>query len=242
MKQKICINAVLASVMEHYFVFRNEKWVGVHNANWMPIPWFGDLEAYSRSARRIVTVGLNPSQREFLSKKGLRFDADVLHSFAAAQSAADVDLNAYRKTLNLYFEAAPYKQWFSHFNKVLVNLQASFDKTQKSRALHIDLMTTLPTTPSWGGLDELNQKLISQNEIFKMLINALKPQLVIFVPGYLHLEAAGLTVGSRIGNTMVRKVSLDGVDLAVQRSQKRGPLFTDEDIAQIVYLAQDVFH
>lgn len=191
MKRNVYIDAVLELVLDHFFALRHKKWVGVHDADWMPIPWFGDLEAYSCSPRRIVTVGINPSQKEFAKP---RFDAAVLRSIYSARSVADIDLEAYRATLNSYF-ANPYKRWFNHFQKVLAALQASFDKSQPSRALHIDLMTPLPTTPSWGWLDATKRKLISQNEVFNMLVAALKPQLVIFVPKPLHLETAGLAVG-----------------------------------------------
>lgn len=35
----------------------------------IPILWFGDMEAYCHSKRKIVTVGLNPSLQEFPKDK-----------------------------------------------------------------------------------------------------------------------------------------------------------------------------
>lgn len=38
--------------------------------NILPIKWFGDRNAYMKSPVKIITVGLNPSDKEFRDKDG----------------------------------------------------------------------------------------------------------------------------------------------------------------------------
>jgi hypothetical protein len=68
----------------------------------LPILYFGDSEAYFRSKRRIITVGLNPSHHEFPSENYLvRFPyAKRLRGTAKSPASYAV----YLETLNRYFK------------------------------------------------------------------------------------------------------------------------------------------
>lgn len=235
------LNSVLGSVVGHYLAFRDENWVGAgNNRNWMPIAWFGNLDAYLASPRRIVTVGLNPSQREFPVNELPRFDKDVLTSFRRAKKTADIDLAAYRKTLCRYFETNPYCPWFGRFNKVLFALGASYGSDKcSSCALHIDLMTPLPTD-RWSQLSTRQRREVSDCTIFHSLIAVLKPDLAIFVPGKTHLEAAGFNVTPFMGSVSI--VANTGAKLALQRSQNYMPCFNEQDIKNIISFTKKIFN
>ena len=43
--------------------------------NIFPIKWFGDRNAYMKSLVKIITVGLNPSDKEFREKDGEPYSA-----------------------------------------------------------------------------------------------------------------------------------------------------------------------
>lgn len=235
------LNRVLGSVVGHYLAHRDEKWVGSrNNRNWMPIAWFGNLDAYFASPRRIVTVGINPSQHEFPVVGPPRFDKGVLTSFRRAKKAVDIDLAAYRKTLCEYFETNPYCPWFGRFNKVLFALGASYGSYKcSSCVLHIDLMTPLPTD-RWSQLETHQRREVSDCTIFHSLMAVLKPDLAIFVPGKTHLEAAGLKVTPF--RRAVSIVANAGAKLAVQRSQNYMPCFNEQDIKNIISFTKKIFN
>src|SRR3989442_1258764 len=80
----------------------------------MPILYFGDFPRYFRSGRKVVTVGLNPSYREFTSQGqgytiGFRFPlaSDIMTS----RTANEQFFERYQESLNQYFEANPYWTW-----------------------------------------------------------------------------------------------------------------------------------
>lgn len=61
----------LTNVMQEYisdFVNKQNRPYIVKPA--IPIVWFGNMEKYNKSPKKIVTVGINPSWHEF-KKKGL---------------------------------------------------------------------------------------------------------------------------------------------------------------------------
>ena len=161
--------------------------------NSIPILWFGDLNAYRRSDLRVVTVGLNPSNMEFLPQKGST-NYDVIHRFPKAaslvgkSSLSSADIHIYEDSMNNYFinntngKPTWYRTWFSNNEAALHGLDASyFDSEHYKRiAIHIDLQTPVATN-KWSSLTN-NQKQVLQNNVgysFYQLLNQLDPHVII---------------------------------------------------------------
>ena len=136
----------------------------------LPIIWFGDSKAYFESKKRIVTIGLNPSLKEFSER---RFDTqiDLTKSYAKTRLS---------ETLNRYFELNPYWSWFRWFEVVLNVLGSSYKPgCFENRAIHIDVCSSLATDPTWGGLDKSLRKIVRRTDLFKRLLKTLEPDIIL---------------------------------------------------------------
>lgn len=96
--------------------------------NILQIKWFGDKNAYMNSPVRIITVGLNPSDKEFREKDGEPYSSRL--RFPDYIIGDDVSLE---NALNNYFEKNPYRKWFNAgFEPLLNGMNAgSLGKEQK---------------------------------------------------------------------------------------------------------------
>jgi hypothetical protein len=146
----------------------------------MPILFFGDSEAYERSALKVATVGLNPSRREFPSNDPwLRFpEAAALSVNGSFGPDAGAD---YLRFLNDYFRAQPYRGWFdAGFEPILRGLGASYYTGAESVALHTDLCSPIATDPTWTRLGVHAAKLSREGvELWRDLIDALAPDVLL---------------------------------------------------------------
>ena len=150
----------------------------------IPIVWFGDIDAYLESNKRILTIGLNPSEQEFLSKSG-----DSLFDFGSQRfDLIDLDdgnrLNHLKKTLSNYFKINPYN-WFKKYNKLLSVVDCSYgckewDSTiYNNTAIHIDIYSAIATSPTWGKLSKNQKDQLKNLDLFKQLFNYLNPDVVL---------------------------------------------------------------
>lgn len=106
-----------------------------------PVPSFGDL-----STSRVATLGLNPSNREFMDGSGaeLRGSSRRFHTLGSLglDSWADVDARHMRLILEscrTYFLGNPYDRWFKRLDQVVSGANASFYDTSCG-ACHLDLI------------------------------------------------------------------------------------------------------
>ena len=134
----------------------------------IPIVWFGDMEAYKESRLKIVTVGLNPSLREFEEP---RFNV-------AANSAESL-----YETLNDYFNFNPYK-WFRDFEKCLNLIDASFggkmsDRRYANTAISLDAYSAIATNPTWRYLSLRERNAVEQSGLFDRLLEYLQPDVIL---------------------------------------------------------------
>ncbi len=135
----------------------------------IPIVWFGDIEEYNESPKKVVTVGINPSLSEFEKKRFNIVDLEC-------ENAVDELVN----TLNLYFKDNPY-DWFNNFEKVLSTLDASYyEKKATNTAIHIDIYSAIATNPIWRYLSDGEKKDIQRTDLFKKLLNLLDPDIIVF--------------------------------------------------------------
>ena len=148
--------------------------------NSIPILWFGDMEAYLKSKKKVVTVGLNPSLKEFPADRD-RFP--LAASLRGKKELSSKDVEVYTAAMNAYFETVPYGKWFNHFEKALNPLDASYYATNRTthHAIHIDIYTPSATVPTWSGLCEDQRRYIDEksNGLFEDMIAILKPDVVL---------------------------------------------------------------
>lgn len=160
----------LTNVMQEYisdFVNKQNRPYVVKPA--IPIVWFGNMEKYNKSPKKIVTIGINPSWHEFEKK---RFDIVELECANAVNELAN--------TLNLYFRNNPY-EWFNNFEKVLSTLDVSYYENRATNtAIHIDIYSAIATNPIWRYLSDGGKKDIQRTDLFKKLLNLLNPDIIVF--------------------------------------------------------------
>lgn len=126
--------------------------------NWgSPVPSFGDLEK-----SEVATVGINPSNREFVDKMGkeLRGTLRRFHTLRSLgiDSWSDVDFRHLRLIIDScrsYFNGNPYDTWFRKLDQVVLGTNASYyDGSRK--ACHLDLIP-YATATKWTNLTK-NQR------------------------------------------------------------------------------------
>lgn len=106
-----------------------------------PVPSFGDL-----SSARVATLGLNPSNREFVDESGEELQGAFrrFHTLASLglRSWSDVDARHLRLILEscrTYFVGNPYDRWFKRMDQVVLGTKASFYNASCG-ACHLDLI------------------------------------------------------------------------------------------------------
>lgn len=117
-----------------------------------PVPFFGDL-----TVARVATVGINPSNREFVDDSGheLRGEAQRLPTLSSlgVDSWAQIDADDLRAILGAcrgYFRRNPYDRWFGVLERMLSGSSVSF-YGRNALACHLDLVP-FATNDKWGNL------------------------------------------------------------------------------------------
>lgn len=110
--------------------------------NWgCPIPSFGDLQS-----SRVATLGLNPSNREFVDVTGNELEGSLrrFHTLRSlgleSWSDADVrDLKQIADACRDYFSGNPYDRWFRKLDRIVCGTGSSFYDSANP-ACHLDLI------------------------------------------------------------------------------------------------------
>jgi len=117
-----------------------------------PVPSFGDL-----SASRVATLGLNPSNREFVDESGDELQGPLrrFHTLKSLGLSSWEDADARHLHLILdscraYFLGNSYDRWFKRLDHVISGLNASF-YGEKGTACHLDLIP-YATSHKWTEL------------------------------------------------------------------------------------------
>ena len=145
--------------------------------------FFGKLKEYLKSDFKVVTVGLNPSDQEFLQKDKI----NPLNPPRFKYSNTDINnknIKLYIEALSEYFEINPYNNWFDrNLEKIMNEMGVSFysNKKFKNRALHTDICSPLATNPTWGNLSEKDKSEFKAHgyKIWLKLIKLLKPNIIL---------------------------------------------------------------
>lgn len=117
-----------------------------------PVPFFGHLET-----ARLATVGINPSNREFVDSTGneLRDAGRRLPTLKSLSlpSWGHADYTALRAILDAcqtYFDHNPYDRWFGSLERLFEATGCSYYSPSAS-ACHLDIVPWA-TTYKWGAL------------------------------------------------------------------------------------------
>lgn len=154
----------------------------------MPIKWFGDRNIYEQSSIKVVTVGLNPSDREFRES-----DDDPCITDLRFPDFRGDDLSL-ETACNNYFSVNPYRMWFTNgFEHILNGMDASYFGSEEygSQALHTDFCSCWATLPTWSGLRRSEKSLLMEEgvEEWKRLISELEPHVILFsIPRAYYLQ------------------------------------------------------
>lgn len=125
-----------------------------------PVPSFGDL-----SNSRVATLGLNPSNREFMDELGNELEGisrrfHTLNSLGLT-SWGDVDARHLRMIVDscrTYFVGNPYDRWFKKLDQVVAGAKASYYNSLYG-ACHLDLIP-YATAHKWAELTPRQRSLL----------------------------------------------------------------------------------
>jgi hypothetical protein len=145
------------------FVYKQSNCIFYVVKQSIPILYFGDLERYCQSNIKVITVGLNPSDREFKNDENTE---NIYYRFpindSSVQSFQEIIDNKkydiYYDLLNNYFNKKPYKSWFKMFEDFLNQLDCSFYSCISNQSIHTDYYSPIATTPTWSKLPETSKK------------------------------------------------------------------------------------
>ncbi len=127
-----------------------------------PIPAFGDS-----SRARVATVGLNPSNREFVDGDGKELEGPdrrfhTLRSLGLS-NWADADMSHIElisQSCRAYFLRNPYDTWFRQLDRILVSTKASYYE-DAADACHLDL-APYATACKWTGLTKTQKSALRE--------------------------------------------------------------------------------
>ena len=133
------MHAALATLIDR---LASPAMLGTEVIHWgAPVPSFGDL-----SLAKVATVGLNPSNREFVDDRGdeLLGPHRRFHTLSSLglRSWLDADARHLRLILDscrTYFLGNPYDRWFRRLDSVISGVGASYYSASNS-ACHVDLI------------------------------------------------------------------------------------------------------
>lgn len=155
--------------------------------NSIPILWFGDIDNYFDSEKRIVTVALNPSNKEFMDKGHVGVEVRFPSAKTIVNKAilGNNDCDTYKQAMCEYFWKNRLS-WFCSFERILKKIGLSyggvFNPNAINTAIHIDIYSPVATTDKWSSLCQkgYNQTIINANSIsFTKLLGYLNPDVIL---------------------------------------------------------------
>lgn len=147
-----------------------------------PVPFFGDA-----TNARIATVGINPSNREFVRSDGSALGGaeqrlPTLHSMGLSRWSHlhSGQMREIIRACREYFRRNPYARWFGVLDRLLTYSDLSF-YGDTSAACHLDLIP-YATVEKWGRLPSSEQRALleSTGDALGLLLRELQiPVLVL---------------------------------------------------------------
>ena len=171
MNKTILSKQLLIECLDHYHNVKENDYVVKPS---LPIVFFGDINSYNNQNLKIVTVGKNPSNREFQLNK-------ELYSYVRFPDFKN-DIDSLELSLNNYFKHKPYSRWFNSYEPFLNGMESSYyPKNSLNKVIHTDICSPISTNPTWSLLTKNQQNFLFEIgfKIWKKLISEIKPNLII---------------------------------------------------------------
>ena len=146
-----------------------------------PVPAFGDP-----AKAQVATLGLNPSNREFVDLHGIELDGfhrrfPTLRSLRLDcwQHATAVDIEAIAEACRSYFERNPYDAWFGRLDFLIQETNTSF-YTPIGRATHLDVVP-YATGVKWARLPQRERRVLARKakDVLAMILRETSIQLIV---------------------------------------------------------------
>jgi hypothetical protein len=125
-----------------------------------PIPSFGNIDD-----SKVATLGLNPSNREFVNVQGVELDGDErrFHSLKSLgignwKNISEDQVKKISGSCRDYFSTNPYNGWFKSLNNLISGTNSSY-YNKASSAVHLDLIP-FATSCKWTDLTQNEQKIL----------------------------------------------------------------------------------
>lgn len=194
-------NKLYEIIDEYWRDFNDKKYLkGICHPS-IPIIWFGNIDKYFNSKIRTITVGLNPSNNEFMDNniKKLSFRIENANIFLNKNYLNNKEKDMLIDSYNNYFNNNPYTKWFSWNDKKImrfinckggydVGYNANYDKLNHiNAAIHVDCCSAIATDPTISGLKRKynkTYKILPNMDLFVRFINFLKPDVILFSSNY----------------------------------------------------------
>ncbi|MBK8522470.1 MAG: hypothetical protein IPL54_16985 [Chitinophagaceae bacterium] len=146
-----------------------------------PVPLFGNIVN-----AKIATLGLNPSNREFVDQDGIELSGSERRFQTLSSLGLNCWSNVKPKHINLiledcedYFNRNPYDAWFKKLDHIISGTSMSY-YFPSGQACHLDLIP-FATSRKWSELSSIQQDLLltSSSEYFASILNSSKIELLI---------------------------------------------------------------
>ncbi|MCP8687284.1 hypothetical protein [Marinobacterium sedimentorum] len=143
-------------------LMRLSKTITSHNRI---IPWATPVPVFGDSVRsKVATLGLNPSNREFVDTKGNELQGEYRRFHTLNSLMLDdwskvnkSHLNLIEKSCEEYFYNNPYDNWFAALNKLISGTGCSYYNSLFGKACHLDLVP-YATSVKWSSLTSTQKK------------------------------------------------------------------------------------
>ena len=163
------------------------KLVGINKIVGSVIPWGSPIPFFGNPYEaKLATVGLNPSNREFVDEEGNELDGTVrrFHTLGSLglQDWLDVNceqLGMIEDSCTSYFQRNPYNIWFKDLDKLISGTHFSY-YTDSPRACHLDLVP-FATHTKWTELSLKQRTCLLDNsgEVLGMVLKDSPIQLLV---------------------------------------------------------------
>lgn len=174
-----------------------------------PIPSFGDP-----SIARIATLGLNPSNKEFVDNSGeeIRGELRRFHTLKSLgvsnwEQISDSQIELIESSCTEYFLRNPYNSWFKSLDNIISGTSASY-YNKLFHAVHLDLVP-FATNSKWANLKSNQKNTLletSSNSLGKIIKDT--PIKIIVLNGSTVVETF-----ERIANTKLNVQHIPNWDL-----------------------------
>jgi hypothetical protein len=151
------------------------------------IPWASPILAFGNPlTARLATLGLNPSNKEFVDKSGIELSGfnkrfETLNSLDI-KNWADIEakhLNSIIYSYNVYFSNRPYDAWFKKLDFLISGTNNSY-YFPYGNACHLDL-SPFATSIKWGELTTTQRKYLLDISVdsLALILNESKIDIII---------------------------------------------------------------